>query len=200
MGEYFMLDVINQCNVDIASDIDIKELATVDTVTFTAGSNTVALPSDFHKNLDFGKNTSTNRNLIVIDSRRLIDRNIEKTTRTGNVMVACNDFPNIYYQYSPSSDQTGSMYYHKLPTDLTLTSEFPAYIPTGQVFRIFNNYILAQMYDVIEDGVEGEKVNTLHHMDQYTKALADFKLFIGPDPDLPDNMDKQNLFFDFKNY
>ena len=197
MGENFILSIFNQCNVDIASRINFKELATVSEVTFATGENSVLLPSDFHKNLDYGKNITTGRNLTVKYSRRVVDRIIGKMGKSGNVFIIANDYPDIYYQYSPLSDQIGQIYYHGLPTDLTLRSEFPAYIPSGFVFRIYYNYTLSQMYDVIEDGAEGEKVNTLHHMDHYEKAMEELTLFIGPDPDVPDNLSKYNQSFDF---
>jgi len=197
MDRDFILAVLNQCNADIASRIDFKELATVDTITFTAGENTISLPSDFHKNLDFGRNTTTNRSITVLDSRRIIDRQMDRIDRTGNVILVALDYPNIYFQYSPSANQAGTIYYHRLPTDLTLDGIFPAYIPAGLTFRIFYNYTIGEMYDVIEDGVEGEKVNTMYHRDQYDKAAAELALFIGPDPDLPRRLDKNNTFFDF---
>jgi len=196
----FILSIVNQCNVDIASVIDVKELATTDDVTFLSGQNEISLPSNFHKKLIFAKNTTTNYNLTVKDDRRLVDRQMEKIDRTGNVIIICNDFPNIYYQYDPPSDQDGKIYYHKLPTDLELADGFPAYIPSGLVFRLYYNYVLSQVYDIGEDGLEGEKINTLYHDSQYNKALGDLKLFIGPDPDLPDNLNKNNHFFDFNDY
>jgi hypothetical protein len=51
------------------------------------------------------------------------------------------------------------------------------------VYKLFFNYACAQAFDFIEDGVEGEKVNTTYHSNIAAVALNELNGFIGPDPD-----------------
>jgi hypothetical protein len=192
----FILEALNQCNVHIATVIDIKELSTVSETTLLAGANVVPLPTGFHKKLVFAYNKTTNERVRVYDSRRLVDRKLSITGTTGNVISLCNDFPNIYYQYKPSSNQLVDVYYHKLPSNLIEGGLFPAYVPDSHVYRVFFNYVVSQCYDFLEDGMEGDKVNTTHHNTKFETALNELKLFIGPDPDHPDMM-MPNGCFDF---
>jgi hypothetical protein len=197
----FVLQSFNQCLVHIATVINVNSLATVTEVTFTAGGSIVPLPSDFHKNFVFGFNKTTNTDVIVVESRRILDRNIfGKKTYSGNVITACTDYPNIYYQYSPSSDQLIDVYYHKLPTELVDGGNFPSYIPWSHLHKLFFNFAASAAYDIIEDGIDGgpdsKKTNTMYHDIKFKEALEEIKLFFGPDADIAYGQ-RGNPRFDF---
>lgn len=203
VSEDNVIDALNQCNVDIATEIDVKELATVAQVTLTAGLNSVALPLDFlpkRDNLTHCYNHTTNNHVKVYASRRLLDRKIATMGQAGNIVAVASDFPNVYYQKSPSTNQTVDLYYHAIPDDLEAGGIFPSYIPSNYVYTLFLHYVCAQFYDFIEDGIEGEKVNTLYHSDMYDKTIKKFRAFIGPDPDEPFIPNHPNPNFDFENF
>lgn len=198
-----VMEELDQCNVDIATEVNIKELATVSEVTLAAGQNSVSLPSDFlnkQKSLSQGYNKSTNEHLKVYASRRLVDRRFRGISITGNAMIICDDFPNLYYQCSPSSDQLIDIYHFAVPNDLSENGNFPNYIPNNYIYRLYFHYACAQLFDYLEDGEEGEKVNTLYHEDKYSKNLKAFKAFIGPDPDDPFVIESPNISFNFEDY
>ena len=191
----------NQCNVDIATEISVKELAVVSEVTFTANENLVALPSDFlnkRGSLSKAYNHTINEHIKVYDSRRLLDHRTSIMGQGGNVLAIASDFPNVYYQYSPPSNQVVDLYYFAVPDDVISGSEFPNYIPNNYIYKLFFHYVCGYLFDYIEDGVRGEKVNTLFHNDKYDIELKKFKNFIGPDPDDPFIPRSYNPGFDFR--
>lgn len=195
-----VLTALDQCNVEIATILDIKELVTVSEVTFTNSQNNITLPSDFCKNLFLGYNKTTNRHLDVYDSRRILTRRLTHLDRAGNVEAICKDGENIFYQKVPAADQTGDVHYHALPDDLASDGEFPSYVPGNFIHRLYYNYAVAQLFDLVEDGIDGEKVNTLYHEDKFNKYLREFELFIGPDPDDPYVPRTPAYKFDFEDY
>lgn len=197
-----VLDSLNRCAIHIASVITIKELATVGTVTAGAGDNTVSLPSDFQKNLVHAYNKTTGERIEVRKSRRLVDRYSDNPNTSGNVVVVCNDYPNLYFKNSPSSDQEIDLYYHRKPDEITFEDNiFPPYIPESHVFKLFYNYALNELYDEIEDGIDGEKVNTKWHESKFEKFLLELDvLIIGPDPDEAYQPLSTNPNFDFEDF
>jgi hypothetical protein len=197
----FILEAFNQCNVHLATVVDIKELATVSEVIFLAGVNEIPLPDDFHKNFTMGYNDSVDCKLAVFESRRVLDYRTRGLSNSGNVIAVCNDSPNIYYKCSPSVDQNGRIYYHRLPIDLAEGGSFPPYIPNGSVYRLFFHYTVSQCYDFIEDGIDGgpedKKTNTIYHDSKFKEALKEFISFVGPDPNNAyDSRSNQKFDFD----
>jgi hypothetical protein len=185
-----ILMAVNGCLAHIATVIDIKQLATVSEVILSADENTVSLPSDFCKNLVYAYNKTTNRPVKVYDSRRLIDRKINKITGGNVVCIAPDGDENIYYQYIPPSNQTLDIYYHKMPDDLSIGGDFPSWIPNNFIYKLFFNYVVNELYDYVESGIEGQniegsKTNTVWHQERFNEVLAQFSKFIGPDPDTP---------------
>lgn len=193
-----VVTALNICNVDIASRILITDLAAVSEVTFIADQNTIALPDDYHRNLSHGYNKTTSSSVMVRDSRRLIDKNINILDMTGNVLIIAPDNRNLYYQKVPPSNQEGYIYYHRLPDDLTISGNFPDYIQHNFVHSLYFHYASYYLYDnYLEDGKEGEKVNTLYHEDKYEEGIDNLIKFIGPDPDtVTDHKDNIGFSFD----
>lgn len=191
------LAALNQCNVHIATEIYIKELFTVSEVTIAANTNSVALPDDFLREFKFAYNKTISEQIKVYDSRRLLDRKLRGSRTSGNVRYACNDYPNIFVKYTPASDNILDIYYCAIPDDLEEGGEFPGYIPNNYIYNLYFNYACARLWDFVEEGMEGEKVNTLYHDDQADEHLKKLILFIGPDPDEPFMPDGVNHHFDF---
>ncbi len=194
-----VLEIINECLVDIASIIDIPQLATTEEATMVAGENLVTMDSSFHKKLSFAWNKTLNQKIRVYDSKRIIDNKLSTMGTSGNVIMMAPNFPDIYFQYSPASDQIATIYFHRLPDELEDNSIFPTYIPSNFIHGLFFNYSLERLYSSIEDGFEGEKVNTLHYQDKYDDYIKKYKLFLGPDPDEVTMQEPPTEGFDFSN-
>lgn len=190
---------LDQCALDIATNCDIKQLATVSELTVVGGTNTIALPSDFCKELTYGYNKTSNHPVKVYDSRVLLDKAISTIGTKGNIRHIADDNPDLYCQYTPTNDQVLDIYYHKNPDDLALDGQFPMWVPSNYIYKLFYHYSVAQLFDIIEDGIEGEKVNTLYHEDRYQEELKKFKLYNGDHPDAP-FVPHHNQNFDFTDW
>lgn len=196
-----VLSAMDQCLVDIATILDIKQLATVSAVTALANQNAINLPDDYCKKLVYAYNKTTNNPIKVLSSRNTIDKNIGIRVTGGNVKYIAEEGSELYYQYKPSANQLLDVYYHRLPDDLEIGGEFPAWIPGNFVYKLFYNYSVNQLWDIKEEGIVGQgieqsKINTLFHQSEYNKALESFRVFIGPDPGHPYVPDS-NVDFNF---
>lgn len=70
----------------------------------------------------------------------------------------------LWYQKIPAAPQTLTFVYYQNPTILSTPSSTPPVdIPEGLHRSLFVNGTAFYIYDMIEDGVEGEKVNTKSH-------------------------------------
>lgn len=199
LDEDSILDALDQCNLDIATELDIKELATVSEINLPADLNSTDMPVDFCKNLVLAYNKTTSDPIKVYDSRRLMHRASPDAPTGGNVMAICADGTQLYYRQTPPTDQIAELYYHRNPDDLIKKGDFPLYIPGNYIQKLYFHYAVGQLYDLKEDGRQGEKVNTLYHNDKYSENLAKFKLFMGGDPDKP-FMPDNDPNFDFNDY
>jgi len=191
--KYFNRALQNFANVYIIPDLCV--VGTVDTVV---GANVAPLPDNFHKGLKTCFNLTTNKHVRVHNSRSLIDRRMGRVNKVGNLVGVAKEGINLYYQRKPASVETLQLSYYSLPDDVSDT--FPSYVPDDILDKLFINYACQYIYSKLEDGMEGEKVNTAYHKGEYREAFAEAKRYFGDEEDEPYIPLENNAFsgsFDF---
>lgn len=174
-----LLRYFNQVQKGIADTLllpDLKDgFATVSTVL---NVYTAALPVDYHKNIHLafsgGKPLNTHKSLSD-----LMVVNSELSTDAGDLTGVTTFSGNLIYQAVPSTVTAIEIFYYKLPTDMTEeATSFPSGLAGNDDFDwALIHGVCSLAFDRIEDGVEGQKVNTDSHKNKMAERIALMKRF-----------------------
>lgn len=175
-----VIELLYEGLVYSASRIYFPDLEQVGTVSTSTSTNIVALPSDYLKGLH--RCTYGNTQIKVYDNQRMLDRVLSAFNASGNVVGVAPRGRYLYYQNIPATSVDLVLHYIKMPDILEAGGNCPDYLPSGLAAPLLKHYALWKIFEAIEDGVEGEKVNTKYHEDEYEKALANLFLHFGPEP------------------
>lgn len=164
-----ILGLLNECAGVLSRKFILPALDAEGTVTALSSSPFVALPVDFQRNLYFCKDASTTNDIRVCSSKdqlaRYYDQRLVKSATYISGVAAVR--PNLYYAPTPVSATTLTLRYQKIPDTITISTELDDYILPHGFSDIWESYVLWKLYSKIEQGMEGQKVDTNYYMTLY---------------------------------
>ncbi len=172
------LALINECRQLLAEEIDLPLLITSDTVTTSVASNSVSLPSSYHKELFWVSSTNQGGR---IGSRKADYHDISPMLKAypaldteGVIRFAVVDGNNLVYQ--GQADDTLTLRFYQMVTSIVTADiaktdggqpiELPEYLQES----LLKNYALTEMFDNIEDLAEGPKGNSMYYEKRFLRA------------------------------
>ncbi len=170
-----ILELLNEGLMIIASRVLLPDLETADTVDTVVDEIEVPLPSDYHRGLYDCQEQDPYNPVVVLNSKRQMLATYGKLNYTGTVKHVCRVGFDLLYQPMPDEVRTLTISYYRMPTQLT-ESETPEGLPV-QFHRALFHYATFQLFDDIEDGMEGQKVNTARHEGKFEALVAEIELF-----------------------
>lgn len=179
--EDVVLGYLNQGLLTVAGldFIHIPELETHDDVLTVTDGYMADLPEDYHKSLLRAFSATQNRAIKIYPS---YVRMVEKcgTYSGGYVRGVAVKGSKLCYTPIPSSPETINLVYYALPTPLQDTVDEPDILPRHIGEKLLCAYACKECFDLIEDGMDGKKVNTERWENKYNTALAELAAFLGP--------------------
>ena len=176
-----ILGFLNKGLNEIAGSIDLPELRVFDTVDTSTTDNFVAMPTNYQRKCFTVVSVSDE---VRVDSpgelyqyHRFIDRHPVADTGSSVSDVAING-NTLFYDPIPDSAETLRVEYLRAPTTLTSSGE-PDGIPTHLHESLLVPFAAKEIFNLIEDGVEGQKVNTQMNEGLYRRAMQDLHQFVG---------------------
>ncbi|MBA3015337.1 MAG: hypothetical protein KKD63_11085 [Proteobacteria bacterium] len=170
--EDMILALINKAMDVISAKVLLPGLETTSTVSTTADENTVALPVDYHRELFKVHNDSIERDVIVFSTTASLYRMCLGAVKSeaGNVKAVAMLGNNLRIHFVPTTAQDLTLWYYRKPASLVADTDEPDGLPL-QFHDMLTNYAAWKLFDKIEDGIEGKKVNTDHYMTLFIDAL-----------------------------
>lgn len=153
---------------------DLMTSATVSTDT----SADVSMPSTFQRDL-FRVVDSSGDTVRKYDSFIKFLDVYPGLNQSGTVNAVCLKGRTLYYQGIPSSSVDLTVWFYQYPTELDDDTDEPSCLPAHLHYRLLVNFACMEIFNEIEDGIEGAKQNTNHYMTQYQLALNDLHREIG---------------------
>ena len=169
-----LFDVAEEC-ISIGGIPELKAIGTFTTVVDQAWCN---LPSGFNGKLLFVGNDSTS--LAVADGgvKQLME-DAPLLDAIGPVHTVALEGIILYYQGIPSEATSYPILYQINPTLWALDADVvPSWVPVHLQRLLFVHKAAAILWNMIEDGINGDKVNTNANLGLYGKYLQQFKEFI----------------------
>ncbi len=153
---------IDQAILYTGAQVDIPELKgidTVDTILEQAYTTLSGLTGGFSGKLRRVKNSDGDAITIFSDLALLMDE-YPLMNEEGDVEAVALEGSTLWYQDVPTEVETLTCLYYKNPSLLSLDTEIPSDFPEHLHRQLFVHGSAWIIYDQIEDGIEGEKVNT----------------------------------------
>lgn len=186
-----ILGHINSCNQELADKILLPDLADGSgTITTAIDANKVAVPATFHKNIYLAQQDESPV-LVYLSLPLMIGQLGAFNLDSGNVTSICNVGQYIYYQNVPSTGVDIDLAFYRVPVGMIdATDSYPDGISNNQNFEdCMFHYGCWKAFKTIEDGIEGAKVNTVYHGQEYMRYRNELKLqchkFTGPQSQMP---------------
>jgi len=158
-----------------ASIPELKTLGTVDTVVDQAWAN---MPTGFNGKLLFVTNDKGRIPVNQAGLEGLLDRD-PSLAEVGEVEEVALDGGLLWYRKIPEEVTSLTVVYQKWPDTITADDDVPVYLPPHLQRRLLLHMTAMIIFDKIEDGMDGDKVNTLVHAGMFEKARKEFTAFIG---------------------
>lgn len=159
----------------------LPDLYTTDTVATDANSY-VALPSDFNRDVVLVKDSSVNTIPIIASFQNFIHLYKEEA---GEVDKCSVNGSVLHYRGIPSSPETLAVNYYETPATLTADGDIPTEIPLVLHRQLVVGYALKEIYNEIELGMEGRKVDMRNYEEIFNQGLVRLRQLI-PEDSLPD--------------
>lgn len=181
-----VLLLLNKCIKMISKKLVLPSLDTDGTVTATSTGSFVALPENFQRNL-YHCSDGTPRNVIEVCSSsdqlsRYYDHLLSDTGTFVNGVAAVR--PLLYYAPRPVEDTVLTLRYQCVPGTITALSEIDTILPDG-FSDLFEFYALWRLYEKVEQGLEGQKVDTNHYRNLFLGMFDELALSLKEGVSLP---------------
>lgn len=171
-----MINYINEALAAISDDCVIPELKVLGSVLTVPGQAWVAMPEGFSGKLLFVTNEQGRIPVNQDGLEGLLGR-CPTLDDSGEVEEVALEGTTLWYQPIPEEAASLTIVYQKWPDVVAEDDDVPTFIPPYLQRRLLAHKVAAIIWDKIEDGMDGEKINTLVQEGQYEKARVDFGKF-----------------------
>jgi hypothetical protein len=165
----------------------LPNLYTAGDVLTVVDTGYLSLPTDYNRNV-----------VMVVDSNGDVipsEESFKKFMTTyadqesGNVFKYAINGDKLHYRGIPTASTTLTVHYYTDPDTLSDSTDTPSCIPSPLHRKLIVGYVCRELFNRIEDGIDGQKINTGYYANEYASGLVDLETAIGVDesPDYYDN-------------
>lgn len=140
----------------------------------------VSMPDTFQRDLVFVADSKaieidiSNSWIEFMESNPLL-------SRTGTIYEVVEQAGNLYYQGIPTDPEVLTVHFYRFPVDMEADDDTPDGIPLHLQKQLLVNYVCKEIFALIEDGIEGQQVNTMKYLALFQKALRTLEMTIPAD-------------------
>lgn len=166
---------INAGLVDASWHQLLSELESSGEFTTDPASNEVDIPADwdFQRNL-YHADAADKPDIKVFTQIGLLKKrvpDIDTEVHEGDIEYLTTRKGKVVYSPSPATATTVKCNFYINPTPLAADDDIPTCLPIPLHGPILVSYALWKLFAIIEDGIEGFKVNTNYYKKEYQEAL-----------------------------
>ena len=180
-----LLAYVNKGIGRVAAALPLPMLLTEAHITCKANSRRVTLPSDYYSNLFHAYNVTSSAKVRIMRPFSNFLMRFPSLDLSSDVTHVCTQANVLHYQGSPSSDQTLLVFYNRRPDAVSAGDDIDIIEEVYQA-DLLVSFAAAECYKLIENGIEGTKVNYNKWIADYTLALNEYGLFVGSPEEKPD--------------
>jgi hypothetical protein len=183
-----IVQMFNRCLRKVSGKFTLADLEVYRPILTDPRSNWVNLPADYQRKLSYCHSTTHNRKISRYGSLAQLYRLFSQLDQFGRVIGVTVSQRRLYYQRVPETAETLRIRYYRYPDRLRDRYDKPTCLPEHLTEDLLVSYACREAYEEIEDGLEGQKVNTAYYDKKYKEAEGDLRLFLGPEEDEPEEI------------
>jgi len=176
-----VVELFNDCLMELAGEFLIPDLEVWADVYTDPTVNHIKMPTDFMKNMRFCHSITHNRKVKIQGSVIQMFRWYSNLDRLGPVRQVAIKGTELYYQLVPETAEQLRINYFAYPERLRTRNDKPTFLPAHLIDKLLLNYACEEIFDKIEDALEGQKPNTTYYGKKYQEAKARLNDFLGPE-------------------
>lgn len=177
--KYLLNEGYEQCLYHTTDPLPDLEQADNTVVTVLSQAYT-ELPDDYLRNLEVVYDSGQDKRVTILGSLQLLKIKFPGLADTGNIEYVAVSGTRLYYQGIPTTKRTLSLNYYRKPTLLHNDRDEPDVLPSHLHRRLLVNYACKEIFSRLEDGLDGKKVNTAYHTQEFANAFSDLTQWIIP--------------------
>lgn len=182
----FVLSAFNQCLGELASVYTLPDLLTLDLIECPVGEFWTEMPDQYLKGLDFAYNITKKNPVKVVKALTTFLSKFPDLNLNPPVTHVCVQGRTLYFQGIPKSTETLRVFFIRNPEKLTGEYSEPEAVPEHLHEGLFVNFGCAACFNLIEEGMDGAKINFNKYMGLYQKDQVKLEQFLGVPPESPD--------------
>ena len=155
----------------------LPNLFSIDTVDTSTALAYVSMPTTYQRGLRLAVNEA-GVEIDISNSWINFSETYPLLNNSGNIYEVAEQGGKLYYQGIPTTSEEISIHFYRLPVDMTASSDTPDGIPSHLQVPLLTNYACKEIYNLIEDGLEGQQVNTAKHNALFYAALKTLELSV----------------------
>jgi len=183
MIDSYLNDGVNEIAAGMQSTLGdsitppLPELFAIDTVDTDTVDAYVPMPATFGRKLQFVAG-SNGVEIDICNSMIEFSESSPLMDRDGAVVEVVEYGGNLYYQGIPTVMDELTVHFYRFPVEMSADSDTPDGIPLSFQKKLLVNFACKEIFGLIEDGIEEQKVNTIKHTNLFLAALRTFELSI----------------------
>jgi hypothetical protein len=193
----FILSAFNQCVGELATAYTLPVLVANTTVDCPAGANTVPMPDNYLKNMHFASNLSKECRVSIIKALTNFLDKYPFLDAAPPVTEVCVQGNTLYFQGVPSAPETLRLFYIRKPSPLVEDEDEPEGIPESLHRKLLVNFACAECFNLIEEGIDGAKIQFNKYTSLYQQAQVQLEAFLGVPPESPDYVPREEKHSSF---
>lgn len=161
----------------LSSIFPLPYLTATANVTFATGEDSHAMPTDYHWNMIQAHNTTNDLPVIVWPSlKNLMDEFGYTTSQYTSLQNIAVEDSVLWAPFEVQSEQVIKVWYTKNVSTLDVDAACAA-VPAHLHEELLVNRVVEKAYGLIEDGIDGKKVNWQFNREEFKGGLALLRAF-----------------------
>jgi len=179
-----ILPLINEALELAADEFPHAGLASPAVIDVTAGdAGMVFLPDDYHHDLYRVRNTTFNQPVSIRSNLNVLEKLYDGFESSGPIADVAVEGTELYFKPTPVEEtQQLTILYYKKPVDLEADDDTPGWLPSRFHQGIIVDYALKELWALIEDGIDGQKVNTAFYESRYEQSRGKLAYYTRRNP------------------
>lgn len=171
---------LNDAMAEATTQVDIMELSASAEIPTVLAQAWTALPSNYQRDMSRIMSKTQAREVKVKESLNLLLDWYPLLDKVGAVVMATVDQGKLWYQGIPEAIEDLVLYYRRKPATLTGYGDVPEGIPAHLHLDVLVYHAASIAWDMVEQGIDGQKVNTIAYMQRYQLGMRKLRQAVTP--------------------
>jgi hypothetical protein len=157
----------------------LPDLFTTDTIETVPDAGVANLPDDYDRGLTMVLDDDSNVIPIARSMRVFMQK--YPVLQNGNIHNCVAVGKRLMYRDVPTTAKTLTVHYYKKPSKMEEDDDIPDGLPEALHYNLLVPFASKEIFNLIEDGISGPKVNTEKWTDLFHAAVNELGVFVEGD-------------------